>query len=112
MLILIVDDTESIVETLEEYLFKIDPEIEVHTAENGAVAIELLRKIEPDLIILDYQMPIMDGLEFMEIIQNDKYNVVVITGVRDEVIHDKFMLMGCEEIVLKTDIFDYISANV
>ncbi|MBC7792064.1 MAG: chemotaxis-specific protein-glutamate methyltransferase CheB [Clostridia bacterium] len=39
-----------------------DPEIEVAgVAENGAVALELLAEVEPDLIILDIEMPTMDG---------------------------------------------------
>lgn len=39
---------------------------EVISAENGADALELARKEQPEVIISDYQMPVMTGLEFVE----------------------------------------------
>ncbi len=32
-------------------------------AENGKVAVEQVRELHPDVVILDLQMPVMDGLE-------------------------------------------------
>jgi DNA-binding NarL/FixJ family response regulator len=32
-------------------------------AENGKVAVEKVRRLHPDVVILDWQMPVMDGLE-------------------------------------------------
>ncbi len=39
---------------------------EVVSAENGAEAFELACKENPDIIVTDFQMPIMSGLEFVE----------------------------------------------
>ncbi len=39
---------------------------EVVSAENGQQAFELAQKEKPDIIVTDYQMPIMTGLEFIE----------------------------------------------
>lgn len=39
---------------------------DVTTAENGKVGLELAGQIKPDIIITDFQMPIMTGLEMVE----------------------------------------------
>lgn len=38
---------------------------EVISADNGAEALELALKEKPDIIVTDYQMPVMSGLEFV-----------------------------------------------
>lgn len=38
---------------------------EVFTAENGSQAFEVACKVKPDVIVTDFQMPIMTGLEFV-----------------------------------------------
>lgn len=39
---------------------------DVTTAENGAVGLELAGEIAPDIIVTDFQMPVMTGLEMVE----------------------------------------------
>ena len=64
---LIVDDSAFIrmvfKKTLSESGLDID---EIFEAGNGAEALELLARQRVDLIFLDVNMPVMDGLEFME----------------------------------------------
>ncbi|MFN8592843.1 MAG: response regulator [Thermomicrobiales bacterium] len=38
----------------------------VETAENGRQALDILRRVRPDVIVLDLRMPVMDGLDFAE----------------------------------------------
>ena len=59
--ILLVDDEPDILEIIS-YTLKNDGHL-VYTAENGAKAIRLAKKIKPHLIILDVMMPEMDGIE-------------------------------------------------
>src|SRR4030081_1301820 len=59
---LIVDDESLACEELA-YLLKDFPEVEVAaTGRNGLEAVELIQKLEPDLVFLDVQMPGLDGL--------------------------------------------------
>ena len=59
---LIVDDESLACEELA-YLLKDFPEVEVAaTGRNGLEAIELIQKLEPDLVFLDVQMPGLDGV--------------------------------------------------
>ncbi len=67
--ILLVDDEPDILEIIS-YTLK-NEGYSVYTADNGIEAIDLARKINPTLIILDVMMPQMDGVEACEIIRND-----------------------------------------
>ena len=78
--ILLVDD-EKAVRTLVATALKKD-DYEVDIAENGAVAVHYLNKRLFDLVITDYMMPEMDGLELIRAIKS-KYPstpVIAITG--------------------------------
>ena len=60
--ILIVDDSALIRQSLRSCLEQ-DPEWRVcGEAEDGKVAVEKVKELRPDLVILDLQMPVMDGL--------------------------------------------------
>src|SRR5262245_58540663 len=59
---LIVDD-EALARDELAYLLKDFPDVEIAaTAANGLEAIDLIERIEPDLVFLDVQMPGLDGL--------------------------------------------------
>ncbi len=59
--ILIVDDEQDILELIRHALNK--EGYEVHIAVNGQQAIEKTAKVQPDLILMDVMMPVMDGME-------------------------------------------------
>ena len=74
--ILIVEDNKIVVMGIKKIYNKHIPEAVISTAENGLEAIELLSKTQglenlPCFIILDINMPIMNGIEFLEIIKKD-----------------------------------------
>jgi two-component system, chemotaxis family, chemotaxis protein CheY len=60
--ILVVDDDESIRQIVRLCLS--DEGYEVFEASNGVDALEMLPDCQPDLILLDLRMPVMDGWEF------------------------------------------------
>lgn len=63
MKIIICDDQALVREGLE-MLLNLDPDIEVVcTAENGKEAVELAEKYEPDIVLMDLKMPVMNGIE-------------------------------------------------
>src|SRR5919106_3406396 len=62
--ILLVDDDASIRKSLRDFLTGAG--FVVHTAREGQHALHVLDRIEPpDLILLDYKMPVMDGKHFL-----------------------------------------------
>jgi CheY-like chemotaxis protein len=60
--ILVVDDDESIRQIVR--LCLTDEGFEVCEAPNGQAALDTLEEFQPDLILLDLRMPVMDGSEF------------------------------------------------
>lgn len=57
--VLVIDDEYGIAELLEAVLS--DEGHQVLTAANGSLGLDILRKERPDIIFLDYMMPVMDG---------------------------------------------------
>ena len=64
--ILIVDDDENDQFICEYTIRKFDPSIRVSKAFDGAEALDLLRGETPDAIILDINMPVLNGFEFLD----------------------------------------------
>ena len=61
---LVVDDEFHIVQVVSIKLK--NNGFDVTTAENGQLAYDLACEVKPDVIITDYQMPVMSGVEFIE----------------------------------------------
>jgi DNA-binding response OmpR family regulator len=66
--ILFVDDNIDLIENMADYF---TDNYNVYTAENGQIGIEMANKLQPDIIISDLVMPIMNGLELCKTLKND-----------------------------------------
>ena len=72
--ILIIDDDSDDVEILCEAIAEINPAIKCESAENGEVALKLLRnpfQVLPDFIFLDLNMPRMNGKQCLAELKKD-----------------------------------------
>ncbi|MDX9883562.1 MAG: response regulator [Prolixibacteraceae bacterium] len=62
-----------------------DFNFQITTAANGQECLEKVRENFPDLILMDWNMPVMDGIETLEVLKNDEATkdipVLMITGV-------------------------------
>lgn len=82
--VLVVDDDEGIGEFVGMALS--DEGYKVETAPHGAVALEIVGRQAPDVILLDMRMPIMDGWEFARRYRErpgPHAPIVVMTAARD-----------------------------
>lgn len=84
--ILIADDHAVVRQGLKMFL-GLDNEIDVvGEAENGAEAVDLARKLTPDVVLMDMLMPVMDGVAATEAIRNELpgIEVIALTSVLDD----------------------------
>lgn len=78
---LVIDDDDELAEVVRQVLREAG--YSVATVRHGAAALELVRHVAPDLILLDLSMPIMDGWSFVaqyRRIANEGARVVLLTA--------------------------------
>ncbi len=82
--ILVVDDSLTIRHGMKQLL---EGNYEVALAESGVAAIRTITLNRPDLVLLDYEMPIVDGKQTLEMLRSEKsfedIPVIFLTGRRD-----------------------------
>lgn len=102
--VLIVDDSAFMRRILSDILKK-DYRIEVvGTARNGKDCLEKMKTLNPDVITLDIEMPVMDGLEALSIImENDPRPVVMVSSLTKEGAEStvKAMSLGAVDFIQK-----------
>ena len=87
--VMIVDDEEPARNLLREYLEEVPGVTVVAECANGFEAVKAITEHEPDLLLLDIQMPKLDGFEVLELLERD-LPVVFVTA------HDEHALRAFE----------------
>jgi len=101
--VLVVEDEEHI-RIVVEYNLKRDG-FEVYSAEDGAAGLELARRVIPDVILLDWMLPEMNGLEVLAELKHDKKTehipVFMLTakGMTSDI--DRAFDMGADDYITK-----------
>jgi DNA-binding response OmpR family regulator len=80
--ILVVEDEPALQETLAYTLQKEGYRVE--TAGDGRAALEVARRIQPDLIVLDIMLPEMDGFEVARILRKEMTAAILMLTARDD----------------------------
>ncbi len=101
--VLIVEDNETNIYTFTDYLQARGYEVDV--AYNGPDALLRLRAIKPDVILLDIQMPGMDGLEVMQQVRKEQtlhhIPIVALTALAMLGDRDRCLAAGADEYLSK-----------
>lgn len=77
----------------------------IYTANNGAEGLQQLRKIQPDIVLLDVFMPVMDGREFLrniDIAEYPKTTFIVYSNLSDSNTETEMLELGAHKFVLKS----------
>lgn len=111
--ILVVDDSVVVLRTISSVLNGL---FKVSVAKSGAAAISFLAKEHPDLILLDYQMPVCDGLQTLEMIRAEEdykdVPVFFLTGVDDADLVKRAMALKPEGYILKSAGTDLLISKI
>ena len=98
--ILIVEDDGNIRELLRLYLERDGYEITVDS--NGEEGVEQWRKVNPDMILLDVMMPIMDGWQVCKIIREEsKVPIIILTAKGETFDKVNGLEMGADDYIVK-----------
>ena len=101
--ILVVDDERDIRELLVDELT--DSGYETIEAANGAEALERVYSDSPDIVLLDLMMPILDGIQVLEILKSNAHTaslpVVLLTAVSADEGEQRAMALGISHYVTK-----------
>jgi len=90
------------------YRFKFEAEgYVVETAENGKVGLELVKNMQPDIILLDLMMPEMNGDEMLAKLRASAWGknvkVVILTNKGEQEIPPAVKTLGVSAVILKAD---------
>ena len=102
MTVLVVDDAVFMRLVLREILTKGGFEV-IGEAENGLKAVELYKKLKPDVVTLDITMPQMDGLAALKAIKEFDANAVVImcSAMGQENLVQQAVKSGARDFIIK-----------
>jgi DNA-binding response OmpR family regulator len=112
--ILIVDDQSDVREILSDFLsFK---GFEVLQAENGELALKAFSDRQPDVAVVDVEMPIMNGLQFSRQVleKNDRFPIIIISAYLENYSRTDISDIGVKAIMQKpldlNDLYKHIQA--
>lgn len=91
------------------YRFKFEAsDFEVQLANNGKRGIEMVKSFRPDLILLDLQMPEMNGADALEIIRKNEWGknipVIILTNMGEEESPKKLRELGIHSYIVKANL--------
>jgi signal transduction histidine kinase len=110
--ILVVDDEDVIVELTTLLLQKRG--FEVFNASNGRACLEMVEKHQPALVLLDYMMPVMNGIEALTLIRRrfPNIHVMMFTGKGSEEVAVQAMKAGAVDYVRKPFVNQSLLAQI
>ena len=106
--VLIADDDDAFLASLEQ-LIERQPELSVvGAAEDGLEAIELADELDPDAVVIDLHMPLLDGVTAAARLRRDHPSVclIALTGDEAPALHKAVLEAGADEVLLKTELVE------
>lgn len=106
--VLLVDDDRDFLESLRP-LIEQQPVLTVAgTADNGLDAIELADELDPDAVVIDLHMPVVDGVTAVARLRKDHPNLclIALTGDPSPELHTAVSEAGADAVLMKGDLVD------
>lgn len=104
MHIIIVDDQVSCRMLSKQIIMTLEPSVVISEFDDGQSALEFVRETKVNLILVDYRMPGMNGLDFLYDLRdtvNSKTPSVLISVTAEKDVHKQALQLGVIDILLK-----------
>jgi len=103
MKVLLVDDDPLFLELSQTFL-EVFHEISSDTADSAGEALQKLEIDSYDVVVSDYDMPLMDGITFLKVIRDRRINIpfILFTGAGKEEIMNRAIENGANSFIQKT----------
>lgn len=102
--VLIVEDEKPLRDVYSIILSKAG--YDVHTAANGREGVDQVESLNPDFVLLDIFMPVMNGIDFMKTVDLEKHpdmRVVVFSNNSDSGVKEEVCALGARDVILKSE---------
>jgi DNA-binding NarL/FixJ family response regulator len=106
--VLLADDDRDFLESLRELIDR-QPELGVvGLAKDGLEAIEQADELDPDAVVIDLHMPLLDGVTAVARLRHDHPSLCLIALTGDEApkLHDAVREAGADGVLLKSELVD------
>ena len=103
--VLLADDDQGFLDSLT-LLIDGQPNLTVAgTAHDGLAAIELAESLDPDAVVIDLHMPLLDGVSAVARLRRDHPSLclIALTGDETQRIHDAVREAGADAVLVKED---------
>ncbi|MFT9846945.1 response regulator [Aneurinibacillus sp. REN35] len=98
--LLLVDDEEKVLEFMRSFL--INEGFDIVTAQSGIEALQKIKEVNPALVVLDWMMPNMNGLDVCrEIRKVSKVGIILVTAKSDEMDKIIGLEVGADDYITK-----------
>jgi DNA-binding NarL/FixJ family response regulator len=106
--VLLADDDRDFLESLRELIDR-QPELAVAgLANDGLEAIQQADELDPDAVVIDLHMPLLDGVTAVARLRQDHPSLclIALTGDNEPKLHDAVKEAGADGVLLKTELVD------
>ena len=105
---LLADDDAAFLESLRPLIEQQHELTVVGTAANGLAAIELVEALQPDAVVMDLHMPLLDGVSAVARLRKDNPHLclIALTGDGDPQLHQAVEEAGADAVLLKGDLVE------
>jgi PAS domain S-box-containing protein len=113
--LVIIEDEDAHFQLMKRAILKAYPSASIYYFQEAVGCLERLDEIKPDLVIADYLLPGMNGIEFLQSLNREKRDipVIMITGQGDENLAIHAMKLGAWDYLVKSgDFFTLIPSVI
>ena len=106
--VLIVDDDRPFLRSLQELIDRQPELVVIGAAEDGLEAIDLANELDPDAVVLDVHMPLLDGVSAAARLRRDRPHLclIALTGDEAPALHQAVREAGADDVLLKSELVE------